>query len=117
MQKSGLEYRLVASIANSDLAGAATAANKLASLNTSELADAFVISRKFNASIETFFNGMLETVYGYAYLAGLYGGDPLDPWNDVKLVQSDYNGLSKPATSALLKTNLDTIFDNLRKVY
>ena len=117
MQKSGLEYRLVASIANSDLAGAATAANKLASLNTSELADAFVISRTFNASIETFFNGMLETVYGYAYLAGLYGGDPLDPWNDVKLVQSDYNGLSKPATSALLKTNLDTIFDNLRKVY
>ena len=117
MQKSGLEYRLVASIANSDLAGAATAANKLASLNTSELADAFVISRTFNASIETFFNGMLETVYGYAYLAGLYGGDPLDPWEDVKLVQSDYNGLSKPATSALLKTNLDTIFDNLRKVY
>ena len=117
MQKSGLEYRLVSSIANSDLAGAATAANKLATLNTSELADAFVISRTFNISIETFFNGMLETVYGYAYLAGLYGGDPLDPWNDVKLVQSDYNGLSKPATSALLKTNLDTIFDNLRKVY
>ena len=117
MQAAGLSYSAVASIATAGVSAAASAAETLASLDTAKLADAFVISRTYRASIEKFFNGMLATIYSYAYTAGSISGHPLDPWNSVKLVQSDFDGLSRVEASALLKNKLDVIIENLERVY
>ena len=116
MQKSGLSYSAVKEIAEAGIGGALTVYNTLKTLNTSELADAFVISRTYQGSIEKFFNGMLADVYGAIYGSfGAYVG--MEPWNDVKLVQGDYDALGndKVAISALLKTNIDNIISNIEK--
>ena len=60
---------------------------------------------------------MLATIYSYAYTAGSISGHPLDPWNSVKLVQSDFDGLSRVEASTLLKNKLDVIIENLERVY
>ncbi len=117
MQAAGLSYNSVASIATAGISTAATAVATITSLDTAKLVDAFVISRTYRASIEKFFNGMLETIYSYAYTTGAISGHPLDPWNSVKLVQTDFDGLNRVEASTLLKNKLDVIIENLEKVY
>ena len=116
MQKSGLSYSAVKDIASAGFAGALTVYNTLKNIQTDELADAFVISRTYQGSIEKFFNGMLGDVYSAIYSTfGLYAG--MESWNDVKLHQEDYDALgdNKVAISALLKTNIDNIISNIEK--
>ena len=116
MQKSGLSYSAVKEIANAGFAGALTVYNTLKNLKTGDLADAFVISRTYQGSIEQFFNGMLGDIYTAIYNnGGAFVG--MQSWNDVKLVQGDYDALinDKVAMSALLKTNIDNIISNIEK--
>ena len=80
--------------------------SKLNDIETDKLADAFVISRAFRGSIEKALNGL----FGPFYIAK-YG---LVAWNSVKLVQSDYDGLSKKEASELLATNLSTIINDIK---
>ncbi|MBP5551415.1 MAG: MFS transporter [Bacilli bacterium] len=110
MNAAGLNY--------STFGGSASQiATALASVNRAKLADAFVISRTFRGSIQKTFNGIFETPYTAAYAIGLYNGHPIDSWATVALVQADYDEpVTKASASATLKTNIDTIVNNIGSV-
>ena len=118
MQKSGLSYSAVKDIATAGFAGALTVYNTLKNLKTGDLADAFVISRTYQGSIEQFFNGMLGDIYSAIYSnGGMFVG--MESWEDVQLHQADYDALinDKVAMSALLETNINNIISNIEKVF
>ena len=110
MNAAGLNY--------STFGGSASQiATALASVDRAKLADAFVISRTFRGSIQKTFNGIFETPYTAAYAIGLYNGHPIDSWATVALVQADYDEpVTKASASATLKTNIDTIVNNISSV-
>ncbi len=81
--------------------------------DTEIISNAFVLSRTYKGSIELMFNTIFQTAYQAAYYAS-YGS--IETWDEVKFIQSDFDSLSKVQASALIKTKLDKIINNINSV-
>lgn len=118
MNEAGLNYDTLDQFENVNSSNLSNVLQVILSINIDKLVDSFVISRSFRGSIENILNPVFKDVYGLVYTAGLIGGTPIDQWDNVKLNNSDYAyPMSKYDAKELLKTNINTIIDNMKTVF
>ena len=96
---------------SSNILNSVTSLKKLSKAEVEKLATGMVISRIFRGSIEKMFNTILYPDYLIKQLSGA----SLKPWDNIKFVQSNYNGNTRTAARDKFVSTFTTICVELNK--